>query len=119
MFLRQGGAIKCHVMASKRYSKDLPQGGLEIPCTLTFERHAKDLAKADKLVKYTIAPSPAASKGIKDEPAAASKDEPANKKIRIEDPEVGLVLVVLYVTSTALSMVRSYQTPTSILLSVY
>ena len=24
-----------------------------------------------------------------DEPAAASKDEPANKKIRIEDPEVG------------------------------
>ena len=32
-------------------------------------------------MKYTIAPSP-----------AANKDEPANKKIRNEDPEVGLAL---------------------------
>ena len=30
MFLRRGGAIKCHVTASKRHSKDLSQGGLEI-----------------------------------------------------------------------------------------
>ena len=41
MFLRQGSATKCQVKASKRYSKDLPQGGLEIPCTLTFEGYAK------------------------------------------------------------------------------
>ena len=53
-------------------------------CTLTFEGHAKALAKAEKLVKYAIV-----SMDTKDEPAAASKDEPANKKIRIEDPEVG------------------------------
>ena len=52
--------------ASKRYPKDLPQGGLEIPCTLTFEGHAEYLAKADKLVKYAIAQSPAASKDTKD-----------------------------------------------------
>ena len=54
----------------------------------------KALAKAEKLVKYTIASKDtkdepaAASKdepaaASKDEPAAASKDEPANKKIRI------------------------------------
>ena len=41
MFLPLGGAIKCQVTASKHYSEDLPQGGQEIPCTLTFEGHAK------------------------------------------------------------------------------
>ena len=41
MFLQQGSAMKCQVKASKCYSKDLPQAGLEIPCTLTFEGYAK------------------------------------------------------------------------------
>ena len=35
MFLQWGGTIKCQVMASKHYLEDLPQGGLEILCTLT------------------------------------------------------------------------------------
>ena len=41
MLLPLGCAIKCQVMASKHYSEDLPQGIQEIPCTLTFEGHAK------------------------------------------------------------------------------
>ena len=41
-------------MVSKHYSEDLPQGGLEIPCTLTFESEAEDLVKAETLEKYGI-----------------------------------------------------------------
>ena len=37
LFLRRGGTIYCIVTNTRRYSADLPQGGLEIPCTLHFE----------------------------------------------------------------------------------
>ena len=37
LFLRRGGAIHCRVSDVKRYSADLEQGGLEIPCILKFE----------------------------------------------------------------------------------
>ena len=43
MFLRHGGTICCRVTGSRRYSQDLPQGGLEIPCMLTFRGEAKDI----------------------------------------------------------------------------
>ena len=36
LFLRRGGGILCTVDGGRRRSHDLPQGGLEIPCTLTF-----------------------------------------------------------------------------------
>jgi len=34
LFLRRGGCTSCTVTGTKRYSADLPQGGLEIPCLL-------------------------------------------------------------------------------------
>ena len=37
IFIRQGGKIYCTVTNSRRYSADLAQGGMEIPCTLTFK----------------------------------------------------------------------------------
>ncbi len=36
LFLRSGSIITCRITGSRRYSTDLPQGGLEIPCMLTF-----------------------------------------------------------------------------------
>ena len=36
LFLRQRGSISCEVTGSRRSSVDLPQGGLELPCILTF-----------------------------------------------------------------------------------
>ena len=36
LFLRQRGSISCEVTGSRRRSIDLPQGGLELPCILTF-----------------------------------------------------------------------------------
>ena len=34
LFLQHGGSIHCIVTGTKRYSADLEQGGLEIPCIL-------------------------------------------------------------------------------------
>ena len=36
LFLSSGGTINCTVNGVRRYSTDLPQGGLDVPCKLTF-----------------------------------------------------------------------------------
>ena len=54
VFLRQGGHIRCLVTGSRRYSADLPQGGLEVPHLLIFEGREKDakrLVQADFTVR--------------------------------------------------------------------
>lgn len=49
IFLRKGGTIQCIITAARRYSADLPQGGLEVPCTLRFRGEVKDLKNLKKL----------------------------------------------------------------------
>ena len=46
LYLRRGGSIICRVTGSRRYSEDLIQGGLEIPCVLIFEGGATLTTKA-------------------------------------------------------------------------
>ena len=55
LFIRKGGTIDCEVTdPNRKYSRDLPQGGLEIPCVLTL-RGTKDLMdKAVKLLAISI-----------------------------------------------------------------
>ena len=43
VFIRKGGIITCTVNGERRYSRDLTQGGLEIPCLLTFEVNDESL----------------------------------------------------------------------------
>jgi len=52
MFIEQGGDITCVVTGSRRYSSDLVQGGLEIPCTLIF-RGKKKLVRNIKKIHET------------------------------------------------------------------
>ena len=55
IFIRRGGKITCQVTGSRRYSSDLPQGGLEIPCKLTFYTSKKSEAdKTEKLIKNSL-----------------------------------------------------------------
>lgn len=68
---------------SRQYSEDLPQGGLEIPCVLTFEGNAKHTAKAKKLLETTL--------------TTTATDLPASKKRKLSD-----VPVVLPATSEIL-----------------
>ena len=50
LFIRRGGMIQCTV-TGRRYSADLPQGGLEIPCFLLFKGSTKEIQKLKKLWK--------------------------------------------------------------------
>ena len=47
LFIRRGGTITCLVNGRRKYSADLPQGGMEIPCILLFKGDPKEM----KLVK--------------------------------------------------------------------
>ena len=51
LFLRRGGTISCVVTGPRRYSADLPQGGLEIPCKLLFTAKAREIDKLHTLFK--------------------------------------------------------------------
>ena len=49
------GSILCLTTGSRRrFSSDLPQGGLEIPCILVIKRNAKDTMKANKLIEDAL-----------------------------------------------------------------
>ena len=52
LFLRRGGSIVCRISGTRRYSADLPQGGLEIPCTLLFatKENLKEIKKLKRLL---------------------------------------------------------------------
>ena len=49
LFLRRGGTIHCVITGGRRYSRDLPQGGVEIPCKLLFQGKPKEIKKFVKL----------------------------------------------------------------------
>ena len=51
LFFRRGNFITCRVTGHRRYSADLPQGGLEVPCILHFEDQIKEVAKLKKFMK--------------------------------------------------------------------
>ena len=51
-FIRGGGA-SCEVTGARQYSADLSQGGMEVPCKLTFTAPSKEI---DKLHNYYHVP---------------------------------------------------------------
>ena len=50
LFIRQGGAIFCVVTGWHRYSRDLPQGGMEIPCKYRYVGNGKEIKKVESYV---------------------------------------------------------------------
>ena len=78
LFLRKGGVIKVRIIEIRRYSTDLPQGGPEIPCLLTFKGAGKDIQKVRKLVGAALTP-PVTAKSI-------TCDLSPDKKRRKVDP---------------------------------
>ena len=54
LFIRRGGSISCSVSGRRRYSSDLPQGGLEIPCVLVFKGESKEINKLIKLYSTIV-----------------------------------------------------------------
>ena len=71
----------CEVTGRRRFSADLPQGGLEVPCTLIFTGAGKYIAKVQKLVQL------ARSSGLDVSFSASepgSLPEQPNKKLKTE-----------------------------------
>ena len=50
-FCIEVGALHAKVNGGRQYSRDLPQGGLEVPCMLTFCGAESQLKKVQALVK--------------------------------------------------------------------
>ena len=46
----EGNTITATVTGHRKFSEDLPQGGLEVPCKLTFRGNEKHVAKVRKLL---------------------------------------------------------------------
>ena len=65
IFISSGGTIICVVNGACRYSADLPQGGLEIPCVLKFT--AKTQSEAAKTESLLISALNITSTGISKE----------------------------------------------------
>ena len=55
LFLQRNGSITCCISGYRRFSEDLLQGGVEIPCTMTFAGEAKHTVKAKKLIESAFA----------------------------------------------------------------
>ena len=53
LFLRKGGMISCKITGSRRYSSDLIQGGLEVPCILLFEGAKSLVEKVMCLLQFS------------------------------------------------------------------
>ena len=49
----------------RRFLEDLPQGGLEIPCILSFEGASKEIHKVKKLVTAALSNNPTPSKAAR------------------------------------------------------
>lgn len=52
IFIQRGGEIVCRIIGARRYSGDLPQGRMEIPCILIFKYQSiKECSKTEHLIK--------------------------------------------------------------------
>ena len=88
IFIRRGGTIICVVNGARRYSVDLPQGGLEIPCVLKFT--AKIQSEAAKTESLLVSALNITSTGISEE----TQTVPLNKLCSDVKDHVAVLAVV-------------------------
>ena len=62
-------SIPCKITGSRRYSHDLPQGGMEVPCTLTFQGQKVFVEKARKMLTKSTIGTPTLEKVTSSTPA--------------------------------------------------
>ena len=75
------GYITCEVTGPRQYSNDLPQGGLEVPCRLTFTGTGDDTSKVEKLLNCAPINNAIFSQSVT---PACQLSEPASKRQRID-----------------------------------
>ena len=80
LFLRKGGAIFCVVTDTRRYSYDLPQGGMEIPCLLKFRGNSNILQKIKQLLQRDEDEDINAEVSLKEPPAKIFKPSESSSR---------------------------------------
>ena len=66
---KHNSSISCKITGSRRYSHDLPQGGMEVPCTLTFQGQKGFVEKARKILTKPTIGTPTLEKVTSSTPA--------------------------------------------------
>ena len=66
---KHNSSISCKITGSRRYSHDLPQGGMEVPCTLTFQGQKGFVEKARKMLTKPTIGTPTLEKVTSSTPA--------------------------------------------------
>ena len=94
IFIRRGGTIVCRVNGSRRYSSDLPQGGLEVSCVLIFKTmQAAETEKTKRLIEgslssgITIAYTPLVSSAVSPETPPAGETSNTSETSTSGDPD--------------------------------
>ena len=77
LLLERNGTILCTVTGPRRHSADLPQGGLELPCILTFSGDSSTVSKVQMIL---------ASMRMKPQPKQALCNDDSNIKVIFELP---------------------------------
>ena len=84
----------CRVTGSRHFSRDLPQGSVEIPCMFVFQGNSKYLDKARKLLLTTESPtndrsrvqaSDISKSADSVDPTATTAKVPTNDKVQVSD----------------------------------
>ena len=85
LFFRRNGVIVSRVTGSRKYSTDLPQGGLEIPCILTFTGIPSEIHKLKKILDVAGGSNKSIDKILK--PLEDAESKPVKKRRMDDDDE--------------------------------
>ena len=58
VFIRQGGTIFCVVTGRRQYSRNIPQGGMEIPCKCHFVGNGREIKEVQSYITKPVNPLP-------------------------------------------------------------
>ena len=91
LFLQKDGSSICSIITgSRRYSSDLPQGGLKVPCLLRFSGSAKEIAKVRRLLTLAKRQLDVES------PLKKNKINPVPDDLEVNLPEQLIILYFLW-----------------------
>ena len=91
LFLKKQGTISSTITGLRQYSRDLPQGGLEVPSTLTFHGDLPSIFKLKKLLSKLSLPW-SNSSSTSNSLARSEVDETSNKKQKLEQSKNPVVV---------------------------
>jgi len=111
IFIRRGGSIVSNVTGSRRYSSDLEQVGLEIPCKLMFSAGTKEEAnKARNCLEATLSTAVATNtvsiRDSSDTNSELASDDQINVQAKTADDQSMYMVKLLRATDDQAAIVQ-------------